>query len=230
MFKLDVGFNVPTRTLLLLGSLILLPAWARADDFGFAGDSSCTDPPITTEIFYFSTNVHGGACQGFTNHTTMHFDSLTLTAAFPDRNPTSPAPDTFFCSPGPFLSCDFVVDGMEHDSGTTITSGHTISIVLSGDADHGIAVDRGCSLIASCADTFWFNLNNPDSAGLQPKDGNGAGDWLAGGLPEQFTVAANGAVVPEPSYGVILLAMLGTLLARFRMAKKRRELLSAKTP
>src|SRR5580704_11949717 len=118
MLKTGVRFGVAVRSLLLLGSLILLPAWARADDFGFAGDSSCTDPPITSDIFTLpAINASGGLCRAFGNHTGHTINSLTFTTAYPTRNPD------FYCATGGldpfFLNCDFNVDGTIYHSGDT---------------------------------------------------------------------------------------------------------------
>src|ERR1700676_5127274 len=137
MLKTGVGFRVPVRSLLLLGSLILLPAWARADDMSFAGDGSCSDPPIFSDAFVLPPiNSSGGLCRAFGNHTGHNITTLKLTTSYPSVNPD------FFCSPGPFLSCDFNVDGTVYHTGDTPPRvGNTITIEFFGNADHLIPND-----------------------------------------------------------------------------------------
>src|SRR5437660_731417 len=110
MLKRGVRLRVPVRSLLLLGSLLLLPAWARADDFSFADAGTCTDPPFS---FTFSSNSPttgtnptpgGGLCLAFGNHSGTTFTSLTFTAALPDvdlNDTTGSVPH--LCWGGPFF-------------------------------------------------------------------------------------------------------------------------------
>ena len=213
MLNIGVGFRVPAHSLLLLGSLILLPAWARADDFSFSGDSTgCSDPPpITMQQFSVTPNMSGGLCLAFGNHSGVTFGSLKFTAPFPNAN----VDDALQCSPGPFFaSCDFVVDGRKYDSGAHVTAGNTITVEFSGNADFPGIPDAG-----DRTNNFVINLNNPDAAGGQPTSDAGAGDWLLNGHPDVFEAVANDAVVPEPRYGWVVLAMLGALVARIWMAK-----------
>ena len=234
MLKNGVSLRVPVRGLLLIGSLLLLPAWARADDFSFSGDSSCSDPAIFSDIFTLPPiNSSGGLCRAFGNHTTSPFTSLKFTAQYPSTNPD------FFCSPGPFLSCDFVVDGMTYQSGDTppaFRTGDMVTIEFVGNSDHFIPVDT----VTGCTDTstdpacynFYINLNsyvdsngrpcNPLTAAggcTQPTGTGGSGDWVAGST---FSAVANNAV-PEPSSAVFLLTALGALLARIRTTRSQRH-------
>src|SRR2546423_9794094 len=108
MLQDGVRFRVPVRSLLLLGSMILLPAWARADDFSFSGDSTCTDPPIFSDIFTLpATNGSGGLCRAFGNHTGAPITSLKFTTPYAGTDHV----DRMFCDPGRFLTCDYRVDG-----------------------------------------------------------------------------------------------------------------------
>lgn len=236
MLKTGLGSNVPVRSLLLFAVAILAPALARADDMSFAGDSSCSDPPIFSDIFTLPPiNASGGLCRAFGNHTSSPFTSLKFTTQYPTTNPD------FFCSPGPFLSCDFNVDGTIYHTGDTPptfpTGGHTVTIEFVGNSDHFIPVDTA----TGCTDTstdpacynFYINLNsyvdangrpcNPLTPGggcTQPTGTGGSGNWVAG---SQFVMAANNATVPEPRSGVFLLTALGALMARMRIAKHRRR-------
>ena len=217
MLKTGVGFSVSVRSLLLLGSLILLPAWARADNMSFDGGSGCSDPPITSQQFFLPpANATGGMCRAFGNHSGTTFTSLKFTTAFPNANPN----DALVCSPAPFfLNCDFNVDGRPVPSGSHITSGQTITVEFFGtNADHLGIPDAG-----SATDNFFINLNNPvcpPTGGpcTQPFSDTAAGDWLVNGSPVTFTGAANG--VPEPGTWMLLLGGVGALLARPRLATK----------
>ena len=223
MLKLCVN----SRNLLLLGSLILLPAMARADDFGWAGDSSCSDPPIFNDAFVLpAINATGGLCRAFGNHTGHSITSVKFEAAYPSVNPD------FFCSPGPFLSCDFNVDGtIFHSGDTPPPSGNTVTIEFFGNADHFIPNDPVTDPNDPRYFNFFINLNsyvdsngrpcNPLSAVggcTQPTGTGGSGNWVAGSTVGMF---ANNAV-PEPGSAALLVTALGALLARIRIAKSRR--------
>jgi hypothetical protein len=218
MFKTGLSLAAPLRSLLLLGSLILLPALARADDFSWEGGSGCSDPPIFSEIFTLpATNASGGMCKGFGNHSGVPFTSLKFTTRIPDANS-----DLMLCSGGSFFTtCDFVLD----------TINDTITVEFFGlDRTHqGIPVAPGCSLTIDCVlpDNFFINLNNPTvcppNGGpcTQPLSDTAGGDWLKGGVSETFAMVANNAV-PEPRSGVFLLTALGALWAGMRTARHRR--------
>jgi hypothetical protein len=212
MLKNGVGLSVPVRGLLLLGSLILLPAWARADDFSFSGDATgCSDPPVITQQFNVTPNPSGGLCLAFGNHSGTTFKSLKFTTAFPNANPN----DALMCSPQPFfLNCDFNVDGVVFHNGDRVTAGNIITVEFFGlNADHIGIPDAGAA-----TDNFFINLNNPDpTTGQQPHSNTAAGDWLLNGVSDSFAAAANG--VPEPGTWILLLAGVGALLARARLAR-----------
>jgi hypothetical protein len=231
MLKTGVKFGVPVRGLLLLGSLVLLPAWARAADMSFDGGSGCSDPPIFSQQFFLPpANATGGLCRAFGNHSGTNFDSLKFTTAFPNANPR----DTFLCSADPFfLSCDFIVDGTIFHSGDLISPGPTNTITVEffgldrpgpGATHNGIPVVPACPPTIECGpgDNFFINLNNPvcDANGgncRQPFSDTAAGDWLVNGSPLVFSGAANG--VPEPGTWMLLLGGIGALLARARLAR-----------
>jgi hypothetical protein len=234
MLKTGLGSNVPLRSLLLFAVAILAPAMARADDFTWAGDSGCSDPPIFSDIFTLpATNSHGGLCRAFGNHTGHSLNSLTFTAAYPSVNPD------FFCSAAPyFTDCDFNVDGTIYHNGDTppsfpTTGGHTITVEFFGlNSDrHGIPVDT----VTGCTDTstdpacynFYINLNSyldlngrpctPFTRGCtQPTGTTGSGDWAG-------TTFAGAANVPEPRSGALILTVLGVFLARIRAARSQRH-------
>jgi len=232
MLKTGVKFRVPVRSLLLLGSLILLPAWARADDFSWQGDSSCSDPIVSNDAFVLpQTNATGGLCRAFGNHTGGNITSVKFTTPYQSTNPD------FFCSAAPyFLGCDFNVDGtIYHTGDTPPTGGSMVTVEFFGtNSDHlGIPVDTttGCtdsSTNPACYN-FFINLNsyigpnggpcNPFTTGgcTQPTGTGGNGNWGAGSTVDAF---ANGAV-PEPGSGALLVAAFGTLLARIRIARRR---------
>lgn len=235
MFKPGVKFCVPVRSLFLLGSLILAPAWARADDMSWSGDNSCSDPLIFNDAFVLPPiNASGGLCRAFGNHTGSNFTSLKFTTAYPGTNPD------FFCSAAPyFLSCDFNVDGtIYHTGDTPPTGGSMVTVEFFGtNSDHlGIPVDTttGCtdsSTNPACYN-FYINLNsyidanarpcNPFTSGggcTQPTGTGGSGNWVAGSTFDSF---ANNAV-PEPGSGALLVTALGALLARIRIARRHRR-------
>jgi hypothetical protein len=237
MLKIGLGSRVPVRSLLLFAVAILAPALARADDFGWAGDSSCSDPPIFSDIFSLpATNASGGLCRAFGNHTGHNLTSLSFTAPYQTTNPD------FFCATGTstvayFQNCDFNVDGTIYHTGDTPPSfrspdGHTITVEFFGtNSDHqGIPVDT----TTGCTDTstdpacfnFYINLNSRICSPLsstcvlvQPTggpNGNGtAGDWGAN------VVIGGVANAPEPRTGVFVLTALGVLLARMRAVRNR---------
>jgi hypothetical protein len=226
MLKTGVRSNVPIRSLLLFATVILAPALARADDFSWGGDSGCTDPPIFSDIFTLPPiNASGGLCRAFGNHSGHNFTSLKFTTQYPSTNPD------FFCSPGPFMSCDFNVDGTIYHTGDTppsfpTTDGHTITVEFMGNSDHFIPVDTVTDPNDPAYFNFFINLNSrvcdPATGRCTPPPNttSGSGDWVAG---SQFVMAANNATVPEPRSGVFLLTALGALLARIRIAKHRRS-------
>lgn len=205
------------RGLLFLAILLFLPAWAKADDFGWSGDDSCSDPAIFSDIFTLpATNSHGGMCLAFGNHTGAPITSLKFTTTIPDANT-----DPMLCSAAPYFeNCDYVLD----------TADNTLTIEFFGtDIDFpGIPVAPDCSLLSTnCLvppNNFFINLNNPtcDLNGnncTQPADINGTGDWLSGGgQPEVFSAVANG--VPEPRSLALLLIGVGGLAAA--IARRRR--------
>jgi hypothetical protein len=205
MVKARVRSTVLVRSVLLVGSLVLLPAWARADDFSFSGDSGgCSDPPITSEVFSFSVNTHGGLCLGFGNHSHTTFSSLNFTTAFPTGS--SALTDPLLCDGGVFFdNCGFSVDG-----GPLLPSGHSpgrgsmITVEFFGGP--GIP-DAG-----SATDNFFINMNNPGVCSLSPcgppADSNGTGDWVHGVTVTGF------ANVPEPATLPLLLVAFGALLGR----------------
>jgi hypothetical protein len=207
MVKFGVTSRLLLRSLPLLAVVVLAPALARADDFGWGGDSGCSDPPIFSDIFNLPpTNSTGGLCRAFGNYTGAPITSVKFTTTIPDANA-----DPMLCSPGPFfLSCDYVVDVPDN----------TLTVEFFGtNSDHaGIPVaPPGATLV----DNFFINLNNPvcnPTTGLctQPNTSTGGGDWLAGGQPEVFTAAVNGAVAPEPAAWMLLLSGMSALMARAR--------------
>jgi hypothetical protein len=213
MLKSRVSSIGSLRNLALLAILILSPALARADDLGWGGDSGCTDPPIFSDIFTLpATNATGGMCQAFGNYTGAPITSVKFTTTIPDANA-----DPMICSAAPYFeSCDFVVDTLDD----------TITVEFFGtNSDHpGIPVaPAGGTLV----DNFFINLNNPvcnPATGLctQPDTSTGVGDWLAGGLPEVFTAAVNGATAPEPATWLFLLGGLSLLMARTRFQSNSR--------
>jgi hypothetical protein len=217
MLKTGVGFSVPVRGLLLLGSLILLPAWAQASDASFAGDSSCTDPPIFSDIFSLPpVNATGGLCRAFGNHTGHNLNSLSFTTSYPVRNPD------FFCAGDSFFTnCDFNVDGMIFHSGDTPpTVGTTLTLEFFGfNADHrGIPVDTVTDPLDPRYYNFYINLNSRvcnATTGVcsQPTGASGSGDWIPGS-----TIGAV-ANAPEPGTWMLLLGGLCLLLARARLAR-----------
>jgi hypothetical protein len=233
MFKTGVRSNVPIRSLLLLAAVILAPALARADDFSWAGDSSCSDPPIFSDIFSLpATNSSGGLCRAFGNHTGHTINSLTFTTTYQSSNPD------FFCSAAPyFTNCDFNVDGtIYHNGDAPPSGGSTITIDFFGtntDNRRGIPVDT----TTGCTDTstdpacynFYINLNsylnsdgrpcNPLTVGgcTQPTGTGGSGNWGHG------VVIGGVANVPEPRTGAFVLTALGVLLARIRTGKRGRR-------
>jgi len=194
--------------------LLLLPAWARADDFSLAGDSSCSDPPIFTEIFTLpAANSSGGMCLAFGNHSGAPFTSLKFTTQIPDPNTHD-----MLCSGGQFFAnCDYIVD----------TLNDTITVEFFGldDRHPGIGVAPGCTIDCLPTNNFFINLNNPtncDPSGnncTQPNLNTAAGDWRNGTVGSTFTGTAN--AVPEPSSWVFLLTALGALVARTRIARNR---------
>src|SRR6266852_3170781 len=99
MFQFRVNSIPVVRSILLFAILILLPAWAQAEDFSFEGGSGCSDPPIFSQVFTFTANSNGGFCTGFGNHSGVNFDSLRFVTTIPNANPTAP----FICSPQPFF-------------------------------------------------------------------------------------------------------------------------------
>jgi hypothetical protein len=228
MLKIGVGFSVPVHRLLLLGSLVLLPALARADDFSFADAGTCTDP-LFTGTFTSNSPVAattttpakpgGGLCLAFGNHSGSTFTSLIFTAALPDfdrTNPDSSAFDT--CFGGPFFAtCDYVLDRRLG----------TITVEFFSGADANGVLHNGIPNVTDPAvDNFEINLNNPvrtcDAAGFcttsQPFSNSAAGDWLVGGQGETITGVSN---VPEPSMVPLLLVGFGALLTRARMLGNR---------
>jgi hypothetical protein len=219
MLKIGVGFRVPAHSLLLLGSLILLPGLARADDFSFSGDSSCSDPPIFSDIFTLPpVNATGGLCRAFGNHTGSSFNSLTFTTAFPTVNPD------FFCSGDQFFTnCDFKVDGTIYRSvDAPPTSGTTLTVEFFGlNADHrGIPVDRVTDPTDPAYFNFYINLNSRicdanGNCGPQPTGTSGSGDWIPG------STIGGVANAPEPGMLPLLLVGFGALLARAKMLEHK---------
>jgi hypothetical protein len=219
MLKTGVRFSVPVRNLLLFGSFILLPAWARAADMSFAGDSSCTDPPIFSDVFSLPPiNATGGLCRAFGNHTGHNINSLTFTTTFPTRNLD------FFCSGDSFFTnCDFNVDGRIYHSGDTPpTGGSTLTVEFFGlNADHlGIPVDTATDPSSPAYYNFYLNLNsrvcNVTSVGCgQPTGTSGSGDWIPGST---ITGVAN---APEPAVLPLLLLGFGAMVARAKTLGNR---------
>jgi hypothetical protein len=210
--------------------LILLPAWARADDISWAGGSDCSDPPIFSDAFVLPPiNASGGLCRAFGNHTGHNITTVKFETTYPSVNPD------FFCSPGPFLSCDFNVDGMIfHTGDTPPTAGHTVTIEFFGNADHFIPNDPVTDPNDPRYFNFFINLNsyidpngrpcNPNTLTAvggctQPTGTGGSGNWVAGSTFDMF---ANNAV-PEPGSGALLVIALGALVARLRIVKYRRS-------
>lgn len=214
MLKNGFRLRVPVHGLLMLGSLVLLPALARADDFSWGGDSSCTDPPIFSDIFTLpATNATGGLCRAFGNHTGAPLTSLIFTTPYAGTDHV----DSMFCDPGPFLSCDYRVDGTLVSSVPPPT-GTTLTVEFFGNVDHSIAVDTVTDPADPLYYNFFINLNNLDANG-RPVFGTGSpGGWGANNV---LTGAANGATVPEPQSGALLLTVLCAMVARLWMAKKR---------
>jgi hypothetical protein len=214
MAHFSVRSSVPLRSLLLVAFSIALPALGRADDMSWGGDSSCSDPPIFSDIFTLpATNATGGMCRAFGNYTGAPITSVKFTTTIPDANA-----DPMICSAAPYFeSCDFVVDTLDD----------TITVEFFGtNSDHpGIPVaPPGTTLV----DNFFINLNNPtvcDANGnncTQPDTSTGVGDWLSGGAPEVFTAAINGAV-PEPATWMLLLSGMSALTARARFRSNSRR-------
>jgi hypothetical protein len=219
MLKFGECSKVLLQGSLLLGIVMLAPALGRADDFSWGGDSGCSDPPITTDVFtnLFSANSSGGLCLAFGNHSGGTFHSLEFTTTYPDANTS----DALVCTPGPwFATCDFKVDGSSVPNNTVVTGSHsTLTVEFFDGGDHHGIPDAGSS-----TDNFFINLNNPGIACTRspcppPNDPSGTGDWTTGGVANSFSGSANG--VPEPRSGALLLAALGVLAASIRMARKR---------
>jgi len=202
MIKNGFRLRVPVHCLLLLGSLILLPAWARADDFSIGDSGNCSDPSIGPSLqFSFSANTHGGLCLAFGNHSGVPIHSLTFTTSIPDANS-----DLNVCSGGIFFTnCDYVPN----------TANGTLTIEFFGG--------RGIPAISvDTTDNFIINLNNPDpTTGMQPNNNTVSGDWLTNGSANTFSGAANG--VPEPASALLLLTALGATVARIRMVRSGRR-------
>jgi hypothetical protein len=228
MHQFDVRSVLSVRGMLFFVALVALPAGARASDMSFDGGSGCSDPPITSDIFTLpatssaiagSPGTGGGLCRAFGNHTTMNFNSLKFTAAFPTT-----INDPFLCSPGPFfLNCDFVIDGT-----TVLQSGEfarSVGKIVTveffgldtgpGGTHLGIPIDRNTDSASPAYYNFFINLNNPvlnpATGGFsQPHTAAGSGDWQP---DDTFQGAANDAT-PEPGTLALLMSAAGALLAR----------------
>ena len=214
MLKSGVRFRVPVRSLLLLGSLILLPAWARADDFGWSGDSSCSDPAITSDIFTLpQTNASGGLCRAFGNHSNTNFYSLMFSTSYALTDQR----DAFVCDPGPFTNCDYRLDGVIVTTPPR-TGGTTLTVEFFGtNADHpGIPINRVADPAAPGYFNFYINLNDVDpTTGRQYTGESAPGGW--GANNDTITLVAN---APEPqTLPLLLLAGVGLVLARARMGR-----------
>ena len=221
MLKNGVRLRVPVRSLLLIGGLFLLPAWARADDFSFADAGTCTDPAFTGTFTSNSpaaatgttpANPGGGLCLEFGNHSGHTLTSLTFTAALPDidvRDTTNSV--AHLCSGGPFfLTCDYVLDRPDN----------LITVEFFSGTNADGRVYGGIQPVTD-GNNFEINLNNPCSLTAvtvgctgQPMDNHSAGDWLVNSQGETITAT------PEPKSGALLLTVLLAMVARFRMAKR----------